>query len=203
MKELLLEIVVCLVVAALLMIAHELFKAVIYIIIRGHKQNNNIDKKGIWNIFRYIDPLGLVLAVTCYVPVSKPYMFRVRDRKTNFIMGMGGFIILMIIYFSSAGMIHYLYGDSAGILSALNGGIIERAEVLFWQYMQMLCFDYFIVNLFPLTTFDMGLIIAGVSLEKFNGIIKADTYIKLVLVLTLILNLINTGYLNLIKYLPF
>ncbi len=203
MKELLLEVVVCLIAAALLMILHELFKAVVYMIIRGHKQSDNIDKKGIWKIFRYIDPLGLLLSVTCYVPVSKPYMFRIRDRKTNFIIGISGFIILIIIFFSSAGMKHYIYGDSQSIVIALNGDWLQKAGILFWQYMQMLCFDYFIVNLFPVSTFDMGLVIAGVSPGNYLGIIKADTAIKLILMLALILDLINTGYLNLIKYLPF
>ena len=101
MKEWLLEVVVCLIAAALLMIIHELFKAIVYMIVRGHKQGGNIDKKGIWKIFRYIDPLGLILAVTCYVPVSKPYMFRIRDRKTNIIIGLSVFFVLIIIFFSS------------------------------------------------------------------------------------------------------
>ena len=203
MKELLLEVVVCLFVASLLMIIHELFKAVIYLVIRGRKQKDNINKRAVWNVFRYIDPLGLILAVTCYVPVSKPYMFRIRDRKTNFIIGMSGFIILIIMFFSSAGMIHYIYGNSDCVMMALRGGMFKKAGILFWQYMQMLCFDYFVVNLFPVSTFDMGLVVAGVSPQNYFGIVKADTAIKLILVLTLILNLINTGYLNLIKYLPF
>lgn len=45
MKEWLLEVVVCLIAAALLMIIHELFKAIVYMIVRGHKQGGNIDKR--------------------------------------------------------------------------------------------------------------------------------------------------------------
>ena len=205
MKEWLLEVVVCLIAAVLLMIIHELFKAIVYMIVRGHKQGGNIDKKGIWKIFRYIDPLGLILAVTCYVPVSKPYMFRIRDRKTNIIIGLSGFFVLIIIFFSSIFMMHYMYGASDSIVDIINlkYGWFQKAKILFLQYIQKLCFDYFVVNLFPVSTFDMGLVVAGASPQNYLGIIKADSSIKLILMLVFILNLINMVYLRLVTYLPF
>lgn len=60
----------------------------------------------------------------------------------------------------------------------------------------MLCFDYFVVNLFPVSTFDMGLVVAGASPQNYLGIIKADSSIKLILMLVFILNLINMVYLK-------
>ena len=30
-----------------------------------------------WAVYRYIDPIGLILAVVSNVPFSKPFMFRV------------------------------------------------------------------------------------------------------------------------------
>lgn len=205
MKEWLLEVVICLVAAALLMVVHEMFKSIVYMIVRGCKQGSNIDKKGIWKIFRYIDPLGLVLAVTCYVPVSKPYIFRIRDRKTNIIIGLSGFSILIIVFVSLMCMSHSMYGASYGIVDIINlkYGWLQKAEILFLQYTQMLCFDYFVVNLFPVSTFDMGLVVAGASPQYYLGIIKADSSIKLILMLVFILDLINTVYLRLVTYLPF
>ena len=199
MKRLILEIVICLVAAVLLMVLHELFKAVIFVLLRVKENNKQIIKhRGIWKLWRYIDPVGLVLAVTCYVPVSKPFMFRIRDKKTNLIIGISGLVFLAVIFFGSVQMLHIIYGTNA---NALNSSGNRRAGILFWQYMQMLSFDYFIVNLFPVSTFDMGHIIAGKSARIYLGIIKADTQIKLLLILTLFLNLINAGYMGFIKFL--
>ena len=202
MKRLILEIVICLVAAVLLMVLHELFKAVIFVLMRVKENNKQIIKRrGIWKLWRYIDPVGLVLAVTCYVPVSKPFMFRIRDKKTNLIIGISGLVFLAVIFFGSVQMLHIIYGTNANAAAALNSSGNRRAGILFWQYMQMLSFDYFIVNLFPVSTFDMGHIIAGKSARIYLGIIKADTQIKLLLILTLFLNLINAGYMCFIKFL--
>ena len=202
MKRLILEIVICLVDAVLLMVLHELFKAVIFVLLRVKENNKQIIKRrGIWKLWRYIDPVGLVLAVTCYVPVSKPFMFRIRDKKTNLIIGISGLVFLAVIFFGSVQMLHIIYGTNANAAAVLNSSGNRRAGILFWQYMQMLSFDYFIVNLFPVSTFDMGHIIAGKSARIYLGIIKADTQIKLLLILTLFLNLINAGYMCFIKFL--
>ena len=202
MKRLILEIVICLVAAVLLMVLRELFKAVIFVLLRVKENNKQIIKhRGIWKLWRYIDPVGLVLAVTCYVPVSKPFMFRIRDKKTNLIIGISGLVFLAVIFFGSVQMLHIIYGTNANAAAALNSSGNRRAGILFWQYMQMLSFDYFIVNLFPVSTFDMGHIIAGKSARIYLGIIKADTQIKLLLILTLFLNLINAGYMGFIKFL--
>ena len=201
MKRLILEIVICLVAAVLLMVLHELFKAVIFVLLRVKENNKqSIKRRGIWKLWRYIDPVGLVLAVTCYVPVSKPFMFRIRDKKTNLIIGISGLVFLAVIFFGSVQMLHIIYGTNANAAAALNSSGNRRAGILFWQYMQMLSFDYFIVNLFPVSTFDMGHIIAGKSARIYLGIIKADTQIKLLLILTLFLNLINAGYMGFIKF---
>lgn len=202
MKRLILEIVICLVAAVLLMVLHELFKAVIFVLLRVKENNKqSIKRRGIWKLWRYIDPVGLVLAVTCYVPVSKPFMFRIRDKKTNLIIGISGLVFLTVIFFGSVQMLHIIYGTNTNAAAALNSSGNRRAGILFWQYMQMLSFDYFIVNLFPVSTFDMGHIIAGKSARIYLGIIKADTQIKLLLILTLFLNLINAGYMGFIKFL--
>ena len=143
MKRLILEIVICLVAAVLLMVLHELFKAVIFVLLRVKENNKqSIKRRGIWKLWRYIDPVGLVLAVTCYVPVSKPFMFRIRDKKTNLIIGISGLMFLAVIFFGSVQMLHIIYGTNANAAAALNSSGNRRAGILFWQYMQMLSFDY-------------------------------------------------------------
>ena len=49
MKRLILEIVICLVAAVLLMVLHELFKAVIFVLLRVKENNKqSIKRRGIW-----------------------------------------------------------------------------------------------------------------------------------------------------------
>ena len=132
MKRLILEIVICLVAAVLLMVLHELFKAVIFVLLRVKENNKQIIKRrGIWKLWRYIDPVGLVLAVTCYVPVSKPFMFRIRDKKTNLIIGISGLVFLAVIFFGSVQMLHIIYGTNANAAAALN--VLEIAGQAYYS----------------------------------------------------------------------
>ena len=124
------------------------------------------------------------MSVICYVPVSKPYMFRIRDKVTNRIIGIVGFIYLAVITCVSFMMMKYG-----------NWGSV------FWQYMTVLAADYFVVNLFPVSTFDIGLVIAGFSSKYYLKAIKSDTAIKLILMLTLFLDVIRYGSVRVISML--
>ncbi len=191
MKEIALEILTCLIAASLLMVLHELIKSVIYIIVRGKNKHAVKGTKKIWYILRYIDPVGLILAVTCQVPVSKPYLFRIRDKKTNTILGITGFATLIAMFILSILVLksnhHYLLNQT------IKSGYFIYSLSLFWQYMSILSFGMFIANLFPISTFDMGLLIAGVWPKYYLRIIKMDSVIKLILMLTLILDIIHYG----------
>ena len=57
----------------------------------------------------------------------------------------------------------------------------------------MLSFGMFVANLFPVSTFDMGLLIAGTSPTGYLGMLKADGTVKLIFVLVLLFDLIHYG----------
>ena len=64
---------------------------------------------------------------------------------------------------------------------------------IFVQYLAMLSFGMFVANLFPVSTFDMGLLIAGTSPTGYLGMLKVDGTVKLIFVLVLLFDLIHYG----------
>lgn len=93
MKEIALEILICIIAAISLMVIHELTKSIVYLIVRKIQGQAASQNNSILALWRYIDPLGILLSVVCFVPFSKPHLFRIRDKKTNMILGITGFSI--------------------------------------------------------------------------------------------------------------
>lgn len=196
MKEVALEILVCIIAAVILMIIHELTKSIVYLCVRKIEGKAASQNNSIFAVWRYIDPLGILLAAVCYVPFSKPHLFRIRDKKTNMILGITGFSVLLSVFILS---IVVLRTGCLGMEKLiLAGGLTARIAALFWQFLAILSFDMFVANMFPVSTFDMGLIIAGFSAKHYLQIIKSDSFIKLILILTLMLDLIHYGCIKLL-----
>lgn len=197
MKEIALEILICIIAAILLMVIHELTKSIVYLIVRKIQGQAASQNNSILALWRYIDPLGILLSVVCFVPFSKPHLFRIRDKKTNMILGITGFSILLLIYIGSIVILKTgAFGTRALFAS---GSFWARVVALFLQYMAILSFDMLIANMFPVSTFDMGLVIAGLSSRHYLQIIKADSAIKLIFILALMFDLIHTGCIRLLR----
>lgn len=198
MKEVALEFLVCIIVASLVMVVHELVKSVVYLCIRKVQGQKASQNKSIFAVWRYIDPLGVLLSVTCFVPFSKPHLFRIRDKKTNMALGITGFSVLILLFIIS---IAVLKTGCFGMGTLFNsGGSAGHIASLSWQYLAVLSFDMLIANMFPVSTFDMGLIIAGVSARHYLKIIKADSAIKLIFILALMFDIIHFGCIRLMRW---
>ncbi|MBQ1393889.1 MAG: hypothetical protein IIY81_10255, partial [Lachnospiraceae bacterium] len=63
----------------------------------------------------------------------------------------------------------------------------------------ILSVSMFFVNLFPISVFDMGLCIAGVSSKHYLGIIKSDMLIKIILMLAIAVGVIRYFALETVK----
>lgn len=197
MKEIALEILVCIIAASIIMVIHELIKSIVYLFVRKVQRQPASHNNSILAVWRYIDPLGILLSVTSFVPFSKPHLFRIRDKKTNMILGVTGFSVIILLFVLSVAV---LKTGCLGMDRLFNGdGIIAHSVSLFWQYMAVLSFGMFISNMFPISTFDMGLIIAGISSKHYLRIIKADSLIKLVFILALMFDIIHYGSIKLLQ----
>ena len=91
MKEILIETGSCLVAAMLLMIWHEVIRLIVYACCQ---RSVHCFRTTPWKVWRYIDPIGLILSLTSCVPISKPYFYRVRDPITNRRLGVAGLVSL-------------------------------------------------------------------------------------------------------------
>ena len=69
--EYIIEITAVLSASALAMILHELPKSIIYVLTGRHCEEK--DKYRIFKLSRYIDPVGLILFLTCHAGCSRPY----------------------------------------------------------------------------------------------------------------------------------
>jgi hypothetical protein len=121
---------------------------------------------------------------------SKPYMYRIKDKKTNFILGIAGFTSLAMIFTASVLILRFGIGMNPEFTYAPNIGMADFIFQCIMVYMALLSLSMFIVNLFPVSTFDMGLCIAGKSPNKFFAIIRNDYLIKMILFFAIILPII-------------
>lgn len=201
MEELIIEFIICAAAAAVLMVVHELSKAMVYMGIQRHRKNSRKYSHSIWEVHRYLDPIGIILSVTSGVAFSRPFMFRIQDKKINRVLGITGFFVIILCFGGSmAALKCHVFGVSG--LETLKGqGVTVKIITLFIQYIAIVSFGMFCTNLFPISTFDMGLLIAGYSSQKYLGIIKMDAVIKVIFMVTVFLDLIHYGGYRLISFL--
>ncbi len=196
MKEQLIGMVMSFLTGIIIMILHELPKSIIY------NQLSEKKYKGIWKLYQYIDPIGLVFCVTTFAGFSRPYMYRIKEKKINMILGITGFFSLFTIFVTSISVLRFQYADvDVNIPLTSMNAYIRILVYLFWYFSALLSCGMILVNLFPVSTFDFGLLIAGKSPSKYFSIIRNDYIIKMVLILAVMLGLINVFSSNIVRFL--
>lgn len=198
MKLQLLEVAISILVAVLLMILHEFPKAFLYSLmtsLEGRRQ----PWRRVFCLHNYIDPIGVILSVVSYAGFSKPYMYRIQSSKKNLLLSIVGFFSLAGIFFVSVWNLKYFCQLSE--LQITGIGIKNIAIQLFWIYMAVLSASMFFLNLFPVSVFDMGLFIAGISARHYLGIIKNDIWIKIVLLFAISVGVVRYFSFGLVRVL--
>lgn len=200
MKETLYRIMAAFIAGIFVMILHELPKSILYCIKGFHDLKDEPDLhwrvkkmgKDIFKLWKYIDPIGLLLCVTTYTGFSKPYMYRMKDKGMNRLAGMLGFLTLICI----AGInILYLRKNFALLYT---GAVLVSEETLFRVVSFYFCYfvayisiNMFFINLIPISTFDLGLLIAGFAPKRYFSIIKNDHYFKIVILIVTVFGVIS------------
>lgn len=172
--------------ACLVMILHEIPKTILYKM-KIKKEQPKV------NILKFIDPVGLIFAVTGYCGFSKPYAYHVRNKKANLWIGYAGMLTLLVLF---AGCVYSCKYVLSPVVIANNGnGTWEYVTIfLFWivQYMGVISAGMFFTNLFPIVPFNMGNLIAGYSTAKYIAILKRDYDMKMFFFLIVIFGVIKT-----------
>lgn len=189
MKEQLLQLVTLIIAGISVMILHELPKSILY-----HLKNGNPTgkKRNIYKLIHYIDPVGLILCITTLTGFSKPYMYRIKERKTNLILGITGLISLVLTFAVSITIWKNNYPPGGTFTySTTIEWILKNFPNYLLQFMAAISINMLFVNLIPISTFDIGLIIAGKSPGKYFSIIRNDYFIKMILMLTIVFRIIS------------
>lgn len=198
MKEQLLQLVALSLASVTVMILHELPKAILY----HYMNKNSYRRSNMFKIVHYIDPIGLILCITTLTGFSKPYMYRIKKRKTNLLLGITGFITLFTIFLLSITIWKNCYpmGETY-TYSTIIEWTLKNFPNYFLQFMAAISINMFFVNLIPISTFDIGLIIAGKSPGKYFSLIRNDYFIKVILILTVVFRVIPSITTLLIRFL--
>jgi hypothetical protein len=182
------QLLVLTLASMLVMIFHEFPKAYVYN--KMQRQNGSQNKNNIYSLQQYIDPIGLIFCVTNLAGFSKPYMYRINDKKINKILGITGMISLIITFLISISIINMTH-------ITLEMDLIEELSYIdmliqsFLLYVATVSIGMLVVNLFPIATFDMGLLIASKSSTKFFSFIRKDYIIKMILIIAILFGIIS------------
>lgn len=176
-------IVAVLLAGMILMICHEISKELMYNFLN---KTRKLDKK-IFRIYQYIDPIGLLFCLILNTGFSKPYTQVIRGKKENLLTAITGYCTLFFLtalglfasrIFNQFSFIQYTYW--------------KFFIYMFLQAISVLGASMFLVNLYPLPTFNMGLIIAGKSPPKYVTLLYSDYKIKCLFIMFLIIRIIPT-----------
>ncbi len=188
MLEQLIQLILLIIASIIVMVLHELPKAIIYA--STYHQDNKLNKKNVLALYQYIDPIGLIFCVTQMAGFSKPYVYRLNDKELNRKLGITGYVSLLLVFTFSILLINLMSLKYEGLgLDEIN--MAGNMFFSFVIYMAYISIGMFLINLFPIATFDMGLIIASRSSDKFYFIISNDYFIKVFLILFMLFNIFS------------
>ena len=169
-------ILVAIIAAILVMIVHDFTKAISYLCyvkIYNKKYNKNLICPGVFKLYRYIDPVGLVLAVTNYTAFSKPYPYIIKSKKAALIIGILGYLSIGILFILAIVGHNYILP----VVQLHEYAIFILHGLL--EFIAYFSIMMFIANLFPIVSFDMSLLISALSPINYVKLYKFDLFYKL------------------------
>lgn len=189
--EYMVEIASILTASVLAMILHEFPKAVMYLLTGRHCKKE--DRLGIFKLYQYIDPVGLLLFLVCHAGASRPYPYRLKEKDTNIAIGMVGFLTLIVMVLGG----YAVYESVVLKIPAVNSGEELGYALTFlmktsWYFIYA-AFVLLIVNFFPTVTSDMFLLIVAIAPSKLISLLKYDSLIKSAILLCFVFQYIQNA----------
>lgn len=184
------EILSILLASSIVMIVHELPKSIMYVLTGRHCRPE--DRWKIFKIYQYIDPIGLILFLTCHAGTSKPYPYRLKEKDTNLAIGLSGLLTLCVMIVASYFIYYQVVFNLLVTVGLESGGMPMLFVVKISWYLIYASIVLFIINLVPMTTSDMFLLIIAISPAKMLGLLKKDTVIKGMMIIAIVLGLVSS-----------
>ena len=194
MKEKLLLIACTMAAAACVMVLHEFAKAFAFFC-TGKRKKKLVS---LFQFHRYIDPIGMIFSLTSLSAFSKPSGYMVGGKKSNAAVGFAGFgsLALMIL----GGIIFYRSYFSDFTYDGVFTPLGTRLLYYFTYYFVILAISMFLINFFPVSTFDISMLIAAYVPERYFGLIYADALTKSVLLVSILFGLIGNASVFIANY---
>ncbi|MBE5960196.1 MAG: hypothetical protein E7256_02220 [Lachnospiraceae bacterium] len=189
MKEQLMVLAASFIAGAIIMILHELPKAMIY---QYNEKKHNLPYKNVFSLYHYIDPIGLIFCVVTKAGFSKPYLYRIKEKKMNMILGIAGYLSLLVQFLASTAVLRFCFHMDYTFVIVGSHSFLYEFMVYFTCAYALISMGMLITNLFPYMASDMGLVIAATSPLKFFTVIRADYLIKMVWLFTVLLGIIRS-----------
>lgn len=189
-------LLIAIVAAMIVMIVHELCKSIayaIYIRIYNHKYNKKEKCSGIFKIHRYIDPIGVIFSATSNGVFSKQYPFVIRSRKASFLIGLTGYLSMIVLFLVTVLSYRNFFGQTI----VLNGDQVLLSYLIkgtkyTMEFVAYFSAALFLVNLYPISTFDISLIVATSSPMMYLKIRKYDIFFKLIFFILSLIGIFST-----------
>lgn len=184
------EVIALLLASALAMILHELPKSIVYVLTGRHCQAG--DRRRIFQLNRYVDPVGWLLFLFCRAGSSRPYPYRLKEKDTNVAIGLTGFLSLGVMLMAGYTFYNLVVPKLPMIFEFISGGYWMWFFVQLGWYFIYSVIVLFIVNLFPMMSSDIFLIIIAIWPSKLIPLMKNDSLIKGVLIICIVLGVISS-----------
>lgn len=182
MKDIIYILFISTIAAILVMVIHELSKTFVHALFQKHSEEKT-KITGIFKIWRYIDPIGLIFAITNYGIFSKQYPLMIKKKSEAILIGITGFLSLMMTTTISVFLYKVFRLFNPVSVNYLSLGYIKAFIPSLLEFTVCHSVILFVVNLFPLPSFDISLILAGTKQSYFLTIKKYEIIAKLVFML--------------------
>ncbi|MBQ4521457.1 MAG: hypothetical protein IJA10_00685 [Lachnospiraceae bacterium] len=194
MKEKLLLIACTMAAAICVMVLHEFAKAFAFFCTQKDKRKF----LSIFKFHRYIDPVGMIFSIATLSAFSRPYGYSIGRKKTNVVVGFAGFgsLVFMIL----GGVLFFRSYFAGFIYDGIYSPLETRILYYFTYYFVILAISMLIINFFPVSTFDVSILIAAYYPEKYFGLIYADMLTKGVLLVSILLGLVGNASVFIANY---
>ncbi|MDO5519048.1 MAG: hypothetical protein Q4G58_01010 [bacterium] len=191
------QIIAAILAIIVVMILHELPKAFVANILKAETESF----RSIFRVTRYIDPIGLIFGIVAGAGFSKSYRYKINSKRQPLVIGLTGLASLLVTFLVCMIIYNYTYQgiEIQGILQSNSGD----AQFAYWfiAFLLLNSLGMFFVNLMPIAAFDMGMIVAGVSLPNYIAMIRRDTEMKIVLFIVICLQAIPITVIRIVNLL--
>lgn len=174
LKEKLLIVLIYIIAAMCVMIIHEFVKSVIYYIYVKREEPHQ-STKGIFNIFRYIDPIGVIFSAARVGIFSKQYPYLIKSRKVAVSIGIAGYSSMVLTFLSSIMGYKLSYVSNPHLDEV---GFSSMFFHYFWMCMAFFSLMMMIINFFPIVSFDITLILGACARSVYMYVKMHDRIFK-------------------------